>query len=373
MQLTTYGTGQGALKAGFFGLNKSGKSWTSALLACHLHKTMGLKTPIALFDTETSGEYIAPIVKRETGLDMIGGKSRSLVDLLDVARQCEKGAASILIVDSITHVWREVCEAYLLQVNKAREAMRKPPRQRLEFQDWNTIKEVWSKWPDFYLNSNLHIIVCGRGGYEWAFEETENADGSTRKELVKTGTKMKVESEFGFEPSLLVEMERVQVPDEARPGHFRIVHRGTIIGDRFGVMDGQTIDNPTGEWFAPYISRLTPGAVNTVDTEAKTPTGVDESGDGAWQRERKVRTILCEEMHGALAKAFPGQTAAEKKARADLIEECFGTTSKTKIESMPSERLRVGLAALRAKLNIATTDPEAENLDFGPPIEPKGE
>ena len=50
------------------------------------------------------------------------------------------------------------------------------------------------------------MIVCGRAGFEYDFQEKE--DGSGRKELVKTGVKMKAESEFGYEPSLLVHMER---------------------------------------------------------------------------------------------------------------------------------------------------------------------
>jgi hypothetical protein len=105
---------------------------------------------------------------------------------------------------SVTHTWRELCEAYLKQVNerRARHAREKhwtfKPQRSLEFQDWGTVKGLWNdNWTQFYLNAPLHLIICGRAGYEYDFEETDNG----KKELVKTGVKMRTEAEFGFEPS----------------------------------------------------------------------------------------------------------------------------------------------------------------------------
>jgi len=346
-------TGQGYLKAGFLGFPKSGKTYTATLLAAEVRRRFGMSAPLAYFDTEGGAAYVAELAKKLCGAAPVGRRSRAFVDLLEVARECESGTASVLVVDSITHVWREVCDAYLAQVNRARDASGKPARTRLEFQDWNHIKRRWSEWTDFYLNSKLHIIICGRAGFEWNFEEHENADGTVHKELVKTGVKMKVESEFGFEPSLLVEMERPQVPDPERPGRFRIVHRATVLGDRFGVLDGKSTENPDGAWFGPHLDMLRPGAHNAVDTKSETPMGVDESGDADWQRERRERTILCEEIQGEIVSALPGQSAKEKKAKTDLLESTFGTRSWTAVEKMDSHQLAAGLAALREKL--ATT------------------
>lgn len=347
MSLETFGSGQGYLKAGFLGFNKSGKTHTSALLAIELGRLTKDTRAIAFFDTEAGVEYVTPMVRKATGKNPIGKKSRSLADLLAVGKECESGAASVLIVDSITHVWREVCDAYLDQVNKARDAQNKPRRQRLEFQDWAAIKAKWALWTDFYLNSKLHIIICGRAGYEWDFEEVEDTMGNTRKELRKSGVRMKVESEFGFEPSLLVEMERVQNPIEGRPGHFSIAHRATVLGDRFDAMDGATCDNPTGAWFHPHLTLLVPGAVNAVDTTLKTDMGVDESGDAAMYRERRERTKLLEEIQGEMVKAYPGQSAAEKKVKVECLEACCGTKSWTAVEGFSIERLKTSLTAIR--------------------------
>jgi len=342
MKLKKFGTGQGYLKAGFLGFAKSGKSYTATLLAIELNRRIKSKKPVAYFDSEGGIEYIAPMIREATGKPPIGVKSRAFADLLDVAKECEGGAAAILIVDSVTHVWREVCKAYLLQVNKARQKMGRSKRSRLEFQDWAAIKEKWRQWTDYFLNSKLHIIICGRAGYEWDFQEREDSMGETHKELVKTGVKMKVETEFGFEPSLLVEMQRIQVED-ARTERFRIIHRAIVLGDRFDVMDGQVKDNPTGDWFKPHLDMLVPGAENVVDTAVKTDMGVDERGDAEFVREKKEKAKLLEEIQGLIVENLPGQSAKEKKEKVAVLQECLGTRSWTAVEMMSLKSLKEGL------------------------------
>ena len=356
--MDAFGTGQGYLKAGFLGFNKSGKTYTAMLLALYLRKLLGLDGPIAMLDTEGGGEYIARRVKAETGKAMIGLKSRAFTDLMGMADECAKGAAPILILDSISLVARELVDSYLAQINKMRANQGTSLKTRMEWQDFNVVKRTWQRWTEFYLNSPLHIIVCGRAGYIWDFQDTENADGTTRKELIKTGVKMKVEAdtEFGYEPSLLTEMERIDVPDSRRPGNFVKIHRGTVIGDRFDAMDAAMTENPTGEWFLPHLSLLTPGALNVVDTTLKTDLGVDEAGDADWVRERRHRTIFCEEIEGALVKAYPGQSKEEKRAKVALIEQVFGTTSWTAVQQFSSDRLKEGLEAIRGLLS-ASADP----------------
>jgi hypothetical protein len=356
MELITFGQGCGFLKAGFLGFNKSGKTYTAGLMLSHLHRKLKIKTPIAMFDTEAGGEYIAKRVEAQTGMPMGGAKSRSFADLMTLAKQCEEGRHEVLLVDSITHPWRDLCACYLKQVNDERDRLNRSRRTRLEFQDWSNIKDVWARWTEFYTNSKVHICICGRAGFEWDFQESEDATGGTHKELVKTGIKMRVETEFGFEPSLLVEFERIQIPDPKRPSKFTFTHRATVIGDRFDVMDAATTDNPTGEWFDPHISMLSPGTANFVDTSLKTDMGVSD-GDGEWQRERRERTILAEEIQAAMVSAYPGQTKEEKQAKAKLLKDCFETGSWTKVEAMPSDRLREGLAKVQEWIAAAAQAP----------------
>ena len=344
--LTQLGGGQGYLKAGFLGFNKSGKTWTAALLACGVRDFFKLDGPVAMFDTEGGSEYVNPLVRKLSGQDLVGMRSRSLADLINATKEAEAGGVSALIVDSVTHVWREVCDAYLKQTNERLIKRHRDPRTRLEFQDWGPIKNKWAEWADLYLNSRLHIVICGRAGYEYDYEDREDGSG---KDLVKTGVKMKTEGEFGFEPSLLVQMERVQKMEGQKLGK-GFTHHATVIGDRFGVLDGAEADDPSFEFFLPHVAALTPGAHAPIDIDAKTDMGIGGDGDAAWNRERRDRVILCEEIQGEILKAFPGQTKDEKIAKAELIEAAFHTKSWTKVEGLSSVELRKGLQEIREVL-----------------------
>lgn len=355
---------QGYLKAGFLGYQKSGKSYTATVLAIGVRKFFGLKGPIAFFDTESGSGYIAGMVREQTGTDLLGVRARSFADLMQFTKDCMEAKVSVAIVDSVTHPWRELTESYLQQVNAKRAERNLYPLQKLEFQHWAAIKAIWQPWSDFYLNSPLHLIVCGRAGAIWEMEKNEE---SGRKELIQAGTKMKVEGEFGFEPSLLIEMEREQQPDGK--GGFKMLHTATVLGDRFNVIDGKSEVNPTFEFFKPHVEKLRPGAHAPVNVESRTQTGADLEGFGDWDREKRRRVILCEEIQGAIVSKYPGQSADDKKAKADLMGKIFNTRSWTRIETMDSQSLEDGLNRLRIELGEqAAPKPidEEDDVPMGP-------
>lgn len=339
MQLMNLGGGTGYLKCGMLGFAGSGKTYTAAEIAIGVRRFLNLDGPIGMQDTEAAAQYIAPKVRRETGRDLVGTQSRALKDAIEFLKTCLEQKVSVAIVDSVTHLWRELCDSYLKQVNEQLSKKGRNPRTRLEFQDWGPIKAKWGEFSDLYLNMPMHVIICGRAGYEYDYEQREDGTG---KDLVKTGIKMKTEGEFGYEPSLLVQMERIQqAADGSLMNH--IVHRATVIKDRFGVLDGRECDNPTFEFFKPFIECLTPGAHASVKTDGQTQMAVDESGDAEWQKERKLRAIYCEEIQGALLAFFPSQSADDKKAKSTIVHRLFATYSWTAVEGMQSERLKEGV------------------------------
>jgi len=372
MPLTKLSNDQGYLKAGFLGYQKSGKSYTAIKLAIGVRAFFKHPGPIAFYDTEAGSGYLAEMVRKETSLDLLGVRARSFSALMSFANDCIAEKVSVAVVDSITHPWRELCDSYLAQLNERRAERRLGKMMKLEFQHWAEIKAKWEPWSEFYLNSPLHLIVCGRAGAIWEFEKNEE---SGRKELIKAGTKMKVEGEFGFEPSLLVEMERDQVPDGK--GGFKLIHTATVLGDRFGILDGAVQENPTFEFFQPHVAMLRAGAHAPVDTTTKTATGADVEG-GEWEKEKRQRTILCEEIQGTIVSKYPGQTAEEKKQKADLLQQVLGTRSWTKVENMQSDALRVGLEKLNQVLGINTQaemalgDPE-DDVPMGEATTPQPE
>jgi hypothetical protein len=344
MQLMSLGSGVGFLKAGFLGFAGSGKTYTAAQLAIGLRKRLGLTGPIAMFDTEAAAQYIAPLVRKETGLDLIGCQSRSFDEAVQFFHAAVEAKASVIIFDSVTHIWMDLSKSYLAQRNESRARQGKNPTSRLEFQDWAVIKTKWAQFSDLYLNSPQHVIINGRAGYEWDFENREDGTG---KDLVKTGIKMKAEGEFGFEPSLLVQMERIPVEDpSAKLKSALYVRRATVIKDRFGVIDGMACDNPTFEFFKPYVECLVPGAHVSVDTTPKTDMGVDEEGRVKEWREKKDREIAVEELAGALLAVWPGASAQEKLARQEVVWKLLETRAWEKVQLTNTDKLKAALVAL---------------------------
>ncbi len=379
--LQPMGTGQGFLKAGFLGFNKSGKTFSATLLACFVRQYFGFKGPIAFVDSETGSTYVADMVKQLTGTELIGARTRSFQDLMTVAHECEQEKVPILIVDSITHYWRELQVAYLKNLNAYRSSKGWSPKTRIEFQDQAIIQEKWEPWTDWYLNSKVHVLVLGRAGFEWDMQANESTG---KKELVKTGIKMKVQNEFGFEPSLLMEMDRQQEDTEAG---FRLWQRVMVLGDRFGVLTGKSASfchlgkdgspdpkkemEAVGRFFLPHLKCLTVGAHAPVDVESRTGFDV-ANGDEEWASEKKQRTILCEEIQGQLLQLWPSQSAADKKAKVDCIEEFLHTRSWTKVEQTESGKLRRAKALIEEKLDRIRAE-HARTHEPAEPVPPTSE
>lgn len=343
----------GYLKATLQGPQGSGKTRTAVELAAVAHKHFGSKKPIAFFDTETGSDYVAHLIRDYTGMESLRVKTRAFADLSETLRECLEGAADVLIVDSITHVWRELQDGYMKKVN----AGRRYQKTRMDIQDIMAVKKLWEPWPDTFLQSPLHIVVCGREGAEWGTQEDEE---SGKRELVQTGKKMKVESEFGYEASLMIAMSAEQVPasivkikggkgkTEKRPR--RLVNVATILKDRFDTMNGQAFEMPTGETFLPFLRRLTPGNHGQTDMSVKSDGQLPELDDNGWNREKRRRVELAEEIQGELLAAYPGQSAAEKRAKGELVKSAFGTYSWAKVEGLPSEQLTRGLEVIRGAI-----------------------
>jgi len=354
MALLKPATGGGYLKAGILGFAKSGKTHTAIELAIGTRNFFGLEGSIAMYDTESGSDYWSARVRKATGKDMLVVKSRSLTDLIETVDECMSVGVSVLVVDSVTHVWREVCDAYLSELQKAAKAKGWRQPDKLEFQDWGKIKNKWSTWPDLYLNSPLHIIVCGRAGHEYDYETNERG----KKELIKTGIKMKVEGEFGFEPSLLVEMER----DWSNSDPPRMVNRATVIGDRFDLMNGRSCDMPTFEFFKPFVELLAPANHAPVDTTVKTEFGLDETRTDDWKREKDRREIVAEKIMSAFTLAgMDGKSNDDKKARTEAMDRYWQTTSwKELSEKLPSGSMEIGLRRFQADHGLVGDDVPAD-------------
>lgn len=312
------------LKAGFLGFAGSGKTYTATALAIGLAKLIAERKlkeagrPIFFLDTETGSDYVTHNV-REAGLEIFTAKTRAFVDLIAAVDECEK-EGSVLIIDSITHFWREFVESY----------QRRKEVNYLDFQDWNFLKgsQGWGKFSDRYVNSSVHIIMCGRAGYE--YETETNARG--KKEQVKSGIKMKAETETGFEPSLLVLMER-----ETDLKTNKINRTAYVLKERFDVIDGKEFANPTFESFRPHIDLLNLGGAQLgVDNNRNSDSMFSHDGDDSkWKYEQRQKEIALEEIKEEINKHVGyGQDQETKKGKAELLEKIAGTRAWAKVEGM---------------------------------------
>jgi hypothetical protein len=326
-------------KVGLYGTAGSGKTRTATEIAIGLHKAIGSKKPVVAFDTEPAFSFVLPNF-RKAGIELlIADESRALADLMKFMDEAEK-VSDIAIIDSITHVWRDAQESYLARLNSYRKKDGKRPLLALEFQHWRPIKAAWAEFTDRFLSSKLHVIVCGRAGQVYEYQDKD--DGSGKKELISTGTRMATEKELGYEPSLLVEM----IADR---DNGKIINTALVQKDRSDTLNGSEIRMPTYESFASHFRALNIGGEHFESMQQRDSQGMFEDADEAgWDKEKRQREIWAEEIQGLMAKRWPGQTADEKKAKGDALEAILQTRSWTKVESTHSSKLEAAFHELRA-------------------------
>jgi hypothetical protein len=332
-------------KIGIYGSAGSGKTLTAALIAIGLHKKINSKKPVVMFDTEPGASFLIPKFKA-AGIDFqVADESRAFKDLMAFMDEAEK-VSDIVIIDSISHVWRDLQDSYLRKLNDARGKGKK--LTSLEFGHWNKIKSTWAEFTDRYLSSKMHVIVCGRAGsvYEYQYNEEKG-----KKELITTGTKMAVEKELGHEPSLLIEMVA------ERDGK-RIINRAFVEKDRADLLNGKIIDFPTYEAFAPHFDFLNIGGEHFQSSRGKDSSEMfDADGNDAWRQEQRRREVQLEEINNLLTKyELDGRSDKVKKERIELLERVFGTASKTALENFNADKLLAGHKTLVDILNKEKTN-----------------
>ena len=320
------------LKAGMQGFSGSGKTFSASMIAIGLHYHVKSVKPVYFLDTETGSDYVLKHFK-SCGIELMTSKTRAFVELLKGIKEAEQGS-DILIIDSITHFWGELINAYCQKMDK----------KRLSLKDWALIKPEWRQFTDLYLNSKLHIIMCGRAGWDFDWEE----DDEGTKELMKTGSKMIVEGQTGFEPSLNLEMERVR-SNLGRIGS-AFDYRMWVLKDRFNLVNGKFWtfapvsddkliydQNPVFKMILPHISALNLGGDHKA-IEGGASTGLFNSKNSAVEY-AKQKDIAIEEIESEIKLWFPSHDAESTKIKLKLIKEIFGTTSSTAIKDMKLDDL----------------------------------
>jgi hypothetical protein len=358
-------------KVGLLGFAGAGKTRTASEIAIGLHKSIGSSKPVGFIDTETGSDFVLPIFQKH-GIKLMISKTRAFKDLAAGLREAPQ-LFDIMIIDSVSHFWVDIVESYRKKKNV----------NRLSFQDWGIIKPMWAD--DFstpFVTSPIHLIVCGRAGFEYDYFEGE--DG--KMELYKTGTKMKAEGEFGFEPSLLIEMERIKNPEATEAYRTaktkdakmkaakniaagrEFVRMATVLKDRSDIMDGKIFYNPSYEDFSPHWQSINVGGEHKPLESGDSQGLFNKEGQPQWAIDKKRATIALEEIKAEYDKYIPGSSAKDKAAKVKLAEHIFKTGSWTALEGMSAEVLNNGLKRMRVILSV----PEniVDNIAAGKILEP---
>jgi hypothetical protein len=324
------------LKLALEGFAGDGKSFTASQIGIGVHKLIASQKPIALFDTEKAFKALEWKFKEEGIETVIEDQERSLEALSQAIKWCEDGNADILIIDSITHVWEEFLRAYLNRPDKHGKEIR---RTRLEFQDWGVLKPTWKeKFSTPFVQAKCHIIFTGRAGYEYSDERNE--DG--KREIFKSGIKMKAETETAFEPDILVLMQKqVDLLSEKKS----VWREAMVVKDRTTKIDGMVFKNPTFENFYPAIKVLLDGTLREVHG-SQIPDTFEEF-ENKYSEFAKEREISIAEIEGCFALMGLGTGAKDKQIKVWTLDKVFGVKSIEALGKKNATTVKEGLQVVK--------------------------
>jgi len=341
------------VKCAIDGFPGSGKSRTAFEIAIGIYQKWKHDGPVFIFDNEKSAKFLVPGFKKQGIVTEVVESDQLDVFKMAVAEVERRGG--LLLVDGATKIHSRTVKDYLNGLAT--------PRKHIEMQDRPILSDVWREhFEDVLINAECHIVFTGRATNDWDGGVEFDADTKKNKRTFwKKGVKMMGDKDTLYAPDYAIYMERIEefVPATPKKKASKTVWReATVLKDRSDKCDGLTFKDPSYKNFAPMFEFLlaTPsGEPNVIEGNPKTIFG--EGGDGGlFFRER---AILSEEIQGEFQRAYPGQTAVEKRCRAELMQRFFGTRSWTKIsEATPLQLLKTGLEGLRFFVEQELTEKE---------------
>ena len=364
------GNDQAYAKVGLYGQQGSGKTFTAALFAIGLHEHIHSKKPVFFFDTETGSSFVKPIFD-QAKIPLVGKRSKSFADLMESAEIAERNC-DIMICDSMTHVWVDLCDSYRKKKYVCEKCSGSGMsnnsncskcggsgcyRDRLSVWDYAPIKKSWAEWVDFFVNSKLHFFACGRAG--GVYELRENPEG--KEEIMKVEDKFKSEAEYGYEMSLLIQMKPVKTTKG-------IDNTAFIWKDRFNVINGLELKMPKFSDILPHIQLLNIGGIHIGTVPGKDTLQMLKTPRPSSEEWQKQKQIVLEEIQALLLEKYPSSSVDDKKGKATAVKSVFNTRSWTAVEGLTLEELSGGFKAMEKLLNQPVS---TDNNKGAPPVAAK--
>jgi hypothetical protein len=301
------------LRCALFGPSGSGKTMTALRMAQGIADKMGV--PFAVIDTEARSA--SKYANRFTFMvDDLSGKT--IDHYIASMNECIKAGYKVLVIDSLTHAWRELTD----EVDRLAEKS----TSKNTFSPWAKVNPKQKRFIEAILNFPGHIIATMRSSTEWVIGS--NKDGKSVPE--KVGLKPEQGKGIEFEFDLLLELDQK--------------HQATVTKDRTGRFQDETIDKPGEafgvtlyEWLssgaAPVppassgpkpetgaLVKPTPAPAATPKQEAKAETAQQPKPAGEKKNGRR-ETVLKEigDIISAVSKTGAARFSEEEKAQARQI------------------------------------------------------
>jgi len=202
------------------GPSGSGKTHTALRIA------RGLGGKIAAIDTERHS-----IEKKKDelidGVDVANLSDKRVSEYIKYILDAEANGYNVLIIDSLTHAWKELLEAV--------EKLAQAKYNGNTFRAWSEGTPMQMKLVDAILNADMHIIATSRVKTDWVVELNEKGRSVPKKVGLATEQGKGLEYEFDI---------------CMRMGDNNV---GYILKDRFDMgLQGETFEKP-GEDFGKKI------------------------------------------------------------------------------------------------------------------------
>jgi hypothetical protein len=299
---------QAKLKIGFYGKQGSGKTFTALLLAEGLAARENKR--IAYVDTERGTDFYAQQIPERKfhpqAWDFDRIVTRSIMEALEAIAEIDTKVYGVVVVDSITHLWEAVKEAY---------TGKRMANGQIPIQAWGPLKKPYKKLMAVLLDGDYHAIICGREGVVME----ENDEGETKV----VGQKMKAEGETAYEPHVLVRMISAWQPDKS----CRV--EAFVEKDRSGILSNRTIPEPNYATFEPLVRYLNKGVqvkIGSLEDSTEQDIKLIEAEQERIMLERQtiyeqIRTAIVGAKDLAQLKAAWGLTQGKKTRLGDLMDQ----------------------------------------------------
>lgn len=231
---------QGYLKVSIYGPPGVGKSFTTLLVAEGLVALDGKK--IAYVDTERGTDFYAKEVSSRkvhpAAFDFDAIYTQSLLEVIDAVKSLDSAKYSVIVIDSISHLWDAAMAAY--------EGTRTTNENAngIPMYAWGSIKKPYKELVRFLMDCPFHVFILGR---QKNLFETDDKDN-----MKKVGVAMRAEGETAYETQICARMESRQNPKDTTLSTPVILFEK----DRTGVLSGRTFPNPSFKTFEPILPLL---------------------------------------------------------------------------------------------------------------------